>query len=744
MKTKNNLKIALILVGVIFFSLIRVSSTSAIDCTVNITNPSTGDYLNRNATVNFTTSGGGCGLGYDIYYMENYACSVIPNWQEHSNYLATVGKEDLPYIWDTINNANQGDSSNYCLAVTTGESLWEAWDYTGYFTIDNTPPVADFNYTPLSPDEGELVNFTDNSDGEFAPVISWYWDFGDGETSTLQNPTHTFMDNGTYTVELIATDAGGLESDPISIDIDVADLAPTANFTEDPLSPDEGEVVQFNDASTSWPDDIVSWYWDFGDGETSTLQNPTHTFLADGNYIVTLTVEDEDGSTDTFEENKTVNDVGPTANFTEDPLIPEEGQLVQFNDTSVSYDNIVSWYWDFGDGETSTLQNPTHTFSVNATYNITLTVTDVDGDVDTFSEDKTVVDASPVASFTEDPLSPFEGELVQFNDTSVSYDNIVSWLWKFGDGETSTLQNPTHTYADDGNYTVQLFVQDSDGSVDSFTETKVVQNANPVIESTPITTAQALELYTYDVDASDVPTDTLTYSLQTAPDGMVINPVSGVIAWTPYNNQSGINDVEVLVEDEDGGSTVHAFTITVYSWSIDLEEGWNFFSIPLVPEDPSIETVVNSIDGNFDIIMAYQYNPTTDEYEWHFYDSNGVGDLATINPGYGYHINMLAADTLEGIGDKYYPNPSTPPQILVDEGWAAVGHYGILEILRDDALETLDGRYAEAVFDWDENTGTLVPVGPGDNFVPGEAYWVFITPGEPAYYAPSNEDYNFE
>ena len=116
----------------------------------------------------------------------------------------------------------------------------------------------------------------------------------------MQNPTHDYADDGTYSVTLTVTDDDGA-SDSISKDVVVSNVPPTADFTYSPSSPTDLDVIQFTDTSTDSDGTIASWSWDFGDGDTSTLQNPTHDYADDGTYPVTLTVTDDDGASDSYQ-----------------------------------------------------------------------------------------------------------------------------------------------------------------------------------------------------------------------------------------------------------------------------------------------------------------------------------------------------------------------------------------------------------------------------------------------------------
>jgi PKD repeat protein len=216
-----------------------------------------------------------------------------------------------------------------------------------------------------------------------------------------------------------------------------------------------GGTVQFTDASTG---DITGWSWTFGDGETSTAQSPQHTYATAGTYTVTLTVSNAYGG-DTEAKTGYI-DVGPipAAAFTASPTAGLAPLTVQFTDLSLG--NPTSWHWDFGDGGTSTDQSPAHTYTEPGTYTVTLTVTNAYGE-DTETKTVYIYAAPPIASFTANVTRGNAPLTVQFTDTSTG--DITGWSWDFGDGNTSTDQNPTHTYTEPGTYTASLTVSGPTG-----------------------------------------------------------------------------------------------------------------------------------------------------------------------------------------------------------------------------------------------------------------------------------------
>jgi len=154
--------------------------------------------------------------------------------------------------------------------------------------VQTSAPVASFGATPTSGTAPLTVDFSDTSTGE---ITSWSWDLGDGDTSAVQNPSHIYQTPGTYSVRLTVTGPGG--TDTVTANIVVGAPAPVASFGATPTSGTAPLAVDFSDTSTG---EITSWSWDLGDGDTSTVQNPSHTYQTPGTYSVRLTVTGPGGS----------------------------------------------------------------------------------------------------------------------------------------------------------------------------------------------------------------------------------------------------------------------------------------------------------------------------------------------------------------------------------------------------------------------------------------------------------------
>lgn len=243
--------------------------------------------------------------------------------------------------------------------------------------------TADFEADPVYGEPPLVVTFTDLSTSS-ATINSWSWDFGDGLTSTEQNPVHTYNNQGTYSVTLTVSGSAGSDTEIKTDYITTEYPEPTAEFIGTPETGMAPLTVTFNDQSV---DSVNSWSWDFGDGGTSSLQHPVYIYNTPGIYTVSLTVSGPGGSnTNTKTDYIQVNQGLITADFSANPTNGEAPLLVQFTDLSTSSADINSWNWDFGDGESTDVQNPTHEYLSAGNFTVSLTIT---GDAGTDTETKT-------------------------------------------------------------------------------------------------------------------------------------------------------------------------------------------------------------------------------------------------------------------------------------------------------------------------------------------------------------------
>jgi len=326
--------------------------------------------------------------------------------------------------------------------------------FLGLFMIScpKPEPIASFTASKTSALVAEVITFTNQSDN----ASTYAWDFGDGTASTSDNPTHAFSSDGAFNVELTATGEGG--SNTASQTITVAYPDPVAAFTMDKSSADVNEIITFTNTS----ENATSYSWSFGDGATSTEVSLTHSYSEDGTFTVQLTATGPGGATNSASETVTIIYPDPVADFTMDKSVANPGETITFTNES---EYAESYSWDFGDGTTSTVTDPTHSYAAVGIYTVQLTATGFNGGTHTYSTAVNII-PPPVADFTWDPLSPNAGETITFTNQST---NATSYSWDFDDGTTSTAENPTHVYSIDGTFNVQL-IASGDGGKDTISK----------------------------------------------------------------------------------------------------------------------------------------------------------------------------------------------------------------------------------------------------------------------------------
>lgn len=350
-----------------------------------------------------------------------------------------------------------GNQTVTATAYYTDQQLQETCVSTHVDLIINAP-ISDFTFTEYC--DGTAIPFTDASIPYGASTVTnWNWDFGDGNTSTQQNPSHTFSTSGTYTVELEITASDGC-SVTSSQDVTVFEN-PVADYTFNEAC--EGETTDFWDVSSVGIGTITDWSWDFGDGATSTTQNPSNSYATLGVYDVDLTVTTSDGCSHTSTQQVGMYPL-PVADFSFGDACLETD--FQFTDQStVSTGAVTSWSWDFDDGATSTGQNPVNQYAADGTYNVTLTATTDHNCTDNVSQVVTV-HPLPIADFTNTTVCALI--TMDYTDQStVTSGSITNWDWYFGDGGTDINQNTSHLFATGGTYTSSLVVTTALGCQDS-------------------------------------------------------------------------------------------------------------------------------------------------------------------------------------------------------------------------------------------------------------------------------------
>lgn len=334
-------------------------------------------------------------------------------------------------------------------------------------------PVAAFGGSPLSGYPPLSVDFTDLSSGL---IDSWDWTFGDGNTSTAENPTNIYSAPGTYTVSLTVTGAGGADTETIINYVEVVPIppAPVADFVGDVTEGQAPLTVHFTDLSSSVVD---NWDWEFGNGDVSGLKNPTYTYFDPGTYSISLTVSGPGGSDSEIKtEYITVTEAAPVPDFTSDYTYGSAPLTVKFTDMSVG--TIDTWLWAFGDGSTSNQQNPEHIFTEENYFDVSLTVTGPSG-TETITKDNFINTLNLVSlSVSASPEEICITQTSQLNAEATGGSETYTYSWTsdpegFVSDEQSPIVSPTET--------TTYMVEVSDGEQVVNNEIEVVVNTLPEI-----------------------------------------------------------------------------------------------------------------------------------------------------------------------------------------------------------------------------------------------------------------------
>ena len=295
------------------------------------------------------------------------------------------------------------------------------------------------------------ITCTDNSKGN---VSSYQWFFNDDFISNGKNTEHLFDKAGVYQAKLVVEgDCDQIEKtnkiitvyDPPHADFIISNVKGTIPF-----------AVQLTSTSSGY---YTSCVWNFGDGITETeINNPIHTYTSVGEYTITLSI-----SAFEKEESKSIHITicNPIILDFNIQQIADNTQTIQFKNMSEG-DQISSWLWNFGDNTgNSQEKDPTHTFTEPKEYTVSLTA---DGTCEKLSIDKTfIVYSKSIAAFNVSSAEGLSEVTVQLSNNSKGYS--LSWFWNFGDGYTSTIQNPPdHTYENPGQYTITLTIRGIAGS----------------------------------------------------------------------------------------------------------------------------------------------------------------------------------------------------------------------------------------------------------------------------------------
>lgn len=373
---------------------------------------------------------------------------------------------------------------------------------------------------------------------------TYKWDFGDGTSSTSANPSHTYTQDGDYTVSINLKTAEGCETTYEMKHAVVVGHKPKADFFGDPLEVCANSPIVFTSTSTNGP--ITSLEWHFGDGAVS-YDNPVaiHKFIDTGYYSITL-IAFNNGCSDTLEKLKYVYIKPPVAKFTFENNCTDR-LSVSFKDKSIE---DLTWTWDFGDGTNSSEKDPIHKYGKSGSYNVILSVAN-NTCVDTMNKTISVVNEKPQLSVF--PIESCKNMEFTFNIKNVDSTNIVNTTWDFGDGIKQVVKGISvkHSYIKAGSYQVSVIVRDILGCTDTLIQTNNVTIYGPSAKFSAIKTTGCIKENFDFTDASTTDgTHLITKWVWDFGDNNKVTTAGGPVQHAYLN--AGSYDVKLTVSDDYG------------------------------------------------------------------------------------------------------------------------------------------------------------------------------------------------
>lgn len=597
--------------------------------------------------------------GFRYYPSSPYTSDVVRfvdnSWDidgEILNRTWDLGDGSVEYGNEVLNTYSESGNFTVTLWVMDNNRQWDS--VSKIVTVHNHLPVAVIHYSPSFPEVNETISFTDGSYDPDGQIISWLWELGDGTNATNQNPSHSYLEKGTYSIKLTVWDDDGGTSFSGS-SVVVGNEAPVVDFSCTPIDPLSFQEIYFQDLSFDIDGEIDQWSWEFGDGTYSSQRNPTHSYNQWGSYPVTLEVIDDSGEGASASIILQVINRPPTAIFDVTPSPLFSGEEANFLDLSEDSDGeIIGWYWDFGDGGVSNLRHPVHTFAEAGNYTISLTVWDDADHWNITIMELMVEDNAPLADFVISPDEVYSLVEVTFQDLSLDQNgNIVNWSWSFGDGNGSHMPSPNHTFDRPEAYLITLYVVDDQGFQSNKTHMLDVLNLAPVSNFTWSFDPSSpciiqLNSTSYDPDGNSIShhwhfgdgqVSTEVNPIHTFPQEGYYTVFLIVIdecendsliqkeIWIQISDLVLGNDAIQMDQDPIAGEALAISIMVMNSGSMDVEEATLIFTLDGLVEN----TTTFSLEGGSNTTFTIDWVPTAGNHTIVFQVDAGVIEISEDN-----------------------------------------------------------------------------------------------------------------
>jgi hypothetical protein len=470
----------------------------------------------------------------------------------------------LQWIWNygdgTIDTLSHGNTTHfyarigiYNVSLTVIDSRGCSHKVTKSNYVNISKPTALFNSIDTIACPNSVVHFTSNSIGL---NLTYNWNFGDGTTSTQQNTTHQFANNGSFNIRLIVTSSTGC-TDTLEKSGLIRVLNPTASFTvSDSVGTCPPLIISFTNTSTNY----VSQLWEFGDGTSTSTDNPSHFYSVSGTFYAKLTVTSIGGCKSTYIKKIVVH--GPTGTIAYGGLSGCAPLSVNFFAITQETNSIV---WDFSDGNTAitTDTSISHTYTIAGSYLPRVILRDTAGCTISISGLDTIKVYDLNTGFNLNTRNICDAGIVNFTNTTTSSDAIAYVKWNFGDGDSSTTNNPTHNYNTNGNYVPSLIVSTLHGCIDTVLSSlpiKITPTPQARTSQTPNGCAGVVITFNGSLSVSDTSNLSWNWNFGNGNVSNIKNPIPQTY------NVAGVYPVKLIVTNSIGCADTVNTTVEAYSY----------------------------------------------------------------------------------------------------------------------------------------------------------------------------------